>query len=107
MFYIFIVSQGTACVNVRRRVVYFTLALLWSDPRRLEVLSDHLFPHIFDFLSSEDVDLREGTLKLLANIAASSLGKQILASNGAFDAAVGKLDRIAYESEEQRCINER
>lgn len=67
-------SSAAAC----RRCVYFALSLISEHPERIDKILPYLSPNFGAFLASEDLDLREGTLKFMASAARTVAGKEVI-----------------------------
>ena len=67
---------------VKRRCVYLALFLVGQDVTRVSTLIQYFIPALFEFVKDpNDPDLREGSLQLLANLARTESGKQMVGEN--------------------------
>lgn len=74
---------------VKRRCVYLALFLVGQDVSRVSTLIQYFIPVLFEFVKDpNDPDLREGSLQLLANLARTEQGKQMIG---------GSIDRVLEE----------
>ena len=99
---------------VCRRCVYFALSLVCNDARRITLLAPLLAHRLYGYIVNADLDLREGSLHLLAAFAKHVQGRQLLllqvdevdgASSGNLFTALSRRQReFTYDSdyEEQR-----
>jgi hypothetical protein len=87
---------------VKRRCVYFALALLSADLQRADALLPFLLPTVFKFLESNDLDLREGSLRLIACLAQTEVARALIGSEMGHFLQYKERDEDFFGSAEQR-----
>lgn len=93
--------------TVCRRCVYFAMSLAANDARRVPSLAGYFIPCMLDFVASVDLDLREGSLRLLVVFAQQQASRAaLLEAHGGREGLVLELARrrrgVVYDSDEQR-----
>jgi len=85
-----------------RRCVYFAVALMSLRTEHIDVLLPYLSPNFEAFLSSEDLDLREGTLRLMACAAQTMEGKRVVGDQTPWLRDLCNRDSDFFGSDEQK-----
>ena len=99
------------------RAVFLSNALITSDSTSEETISSiatAVLPGCYPFVYSPDIDLREGTLRLLVSLAKTTVGKDLLTSTTAVEEAllerantiIADPDYAEQEEHEQSLVKE-
>lgn len=103
--------------SLATRAVFLSNALITSDSSSEEMIAailPALIPGCFPYVFCSDIDLREGTLRLLVSLAKTTSGKVLLSATAAVEAAlqerasaiIADPDYAEQEEHEQSLITE-